>query len=81
MIGAWADMPRVNGDPMQDITLLKDDERNFTVIIKDGKVYKNTIEQNASEASKGFVGESERRAQHLRARREGAPRGGRLEAG
>lgn len=41
--GAWADMLLVNGDPTKDINVLKDYERNFVVIIKDGKVYKNTL--------------------------------------
>jgi imidazolonepropionase-like amidohydrolase len=41
--GAWADMLLVNGNPLQDINLLKDYEHNFVVIIKDGKVYKNTL--------------------------------------
>jgi len=36
-----ADMLLVNGK--QDINLLKDYEHNFVVIIKDGKVYKNTL--------------------------------------
>ena len=41
--GAWADMLLVNGNPLQDINVLKDYDRNFVVIIKDGKVYKNTL--------------------------------------
>jgi len=36
-----ADMLLVNGN-LQDINLLKDYEHNF-VVIKDGKVYKNTL--------------------------------------
>ena len=46
--GAWADMLLVNGDPTQDIDLLKDYERNLAVIIKDGKVWKNTISHAAA---------------------------------
>jgi hypothetical protein len=42
--GAWADMLLVNGDPTQDINVLKDYERNFAVIIKDGKIYKNLLD-------------------------------------
>jgi len=30
--GAWADMLLVDGDPTQDINVLKDYERNFVVI-------------------------------------------------
>lgn len=41
--GAWADMLLVNGDPTQDIGLLKDYERNLAVIIKDGRVYKSQL--------------------------------------
>lgn len=41
--GAWADMLLVNGNPLQDINVLKDYDCNFVVIIKDGKVYKNTL--------------------------------------
>jgi imidazolonepropionase-like amidohydrolase len=41
--GAWADMLLVDGDPVKDIDVLKDPERNLVVIIKDGKVHKNTL--------------------------------------
>lgn len=41
--GAWADMLLVNGDPTQDIDLIKDYERNLAVIMKNGKVYKNIL--------------------------------------
>jgi imidazolonepropionase-like amidohydrolase len=41
--GAWADMLLVNGDPTQDISVLKDYERNLAVIIKNGKVCKNIL--------------------------------------
>jgi imidazolonepropionase-like amidohydrolase len=43
--GAWADMLLVDGDPTQDIGVLKDHERNFVVIIKDGNIYKNTLQK------------------------------------
>jgi len=36
-------MPLVNGDPTQNIDLLKDYERNLAVIIKGGKVWKNQL--------------------------------------
>jgi imidazolonepropionase-like amidohydrolase len=41
--GAWADMLVVNGDPTQDIDVLRDYERNLQVIIKDGRVHENTL--------------------------------------
>ncbi|WEK44745.1 MAG: amidohydrolase family protein [Candidatus Sphingomonas colombiensis] len=41
--GAWADMLLVNGDPTQDINLLKDHDRNLAVIIKNGVVHKNML--------------------------------------
>lgn len=41
--GAWVDVLLVDGDPTQDIRLLADPERNLLVIVKDGRVYKNTV--------------------------------------
>ena len=41
--GAWADMLLVDGDPTQDIDVLRDFDKNFRVIIKDGTIYKNTL--------------------------------------
>lgn len=41
--GAWADMLLIDGDPTKDINVLADPEKNFVVIIKDGKIYKNTF--------------------------------------
>jgi imidazolonepropionase-like amidohydrolase len=41
--GALADILIVNGDPLQDINLIADPDKNFALIMKDGKVYKNTI--------------------------------------
>lgn len=43
--GALADMILVNGDPIQNIQLLEDPEKNLTLIMKDGIVYKNTLQQ------------------------------------
>jgi hypothetical protein len=34
----------VDGDPTQDINVLKNCERNIVVIIKDGKIYKNVLQ-------------------------------------
>jgi imidazolonepropionase-like amidohydrolase len=41
--GAWADMLLVDGDPTKDINLLADPQRNFLLIIKDGRIFKNTL--------------------------------------
>ncbi|MFZ2512365.1 MAG: amidohydrolase family protein [Gordonia sp. (in: high G+C Gram-positive bacteria)] len=39
--GALADLILVNGDPLADIDLIADPGKNFDVIMKDGKIYKN----------------------------------------
>lgn len=41
--GAFADLLLVDGDPVADITLLEDPEKRLLVIMKDGKIYKNTV--------------------------------------
>lgn len=41
--GALADLILVEGDPTQDLALVADAAKNFVVIMKDGKVYKNTV--------------------------------------
>ncbi len=41
--GAFADLLLVDGDPLANLELVADPERNFVVIMKDGKVYKNTL--------------------------------------
>jgi imidazolonepropionase-like amidohydrolase len=41
--GALADLLLVDGDPLADLKLLADPARNLVVIVKDGKVYKNTL--------------------------------------
>jgi hypothetical protein len=33
----------VDGDPTRDVDVLKDYERNLVLIIKDGKVHKDTL--------------------------------------
>lgn len=43
-VGAYADMLIVEGNPLEDITLLEDYENNIKLIMKDGKVYKNTLQ-------------------------------------
>ena len=41
--GALADLLLVDGNPLDDIALLGDPEKTLVVIMKDGKVYKNTL--------------------------------------
>jgi len=41
--GALADLLLVDGNPLQDINLVADPAKNFLVIMKDGKTYKNTL--------------------------------------
>jgi imidazolonepropionase-like amidohydrolase len=40
---AYADLLIVDGDPLADINVMLDYENNFKLIMKDGKVYKNTL--------------------------------------
>lgn len=42
--GAYADLLLVNGNPLEDITILTKPEENLALIMKDGKVYKNTVQ-------------------------------------
>jgi imidazolonepropionase-like amidohydrolase len=39
--GALADLLLVDGNPIENIKLIEDPARNFVVIMKDGKIYKN----------------------------------------
>jgi imidazolonepropionase-like amidohydrolase len=41
--GALADLVLVDGNPLEDIKLIEDPGKNFVVIMKDGKVYKNIL--------------------------------------
>ena len=41
--GALADLLLVDGNPLEDIRLVADPGKNFVVIMKDGRVYKNTV--------------------------------------
>ncbi|WP_426164841.1 amidohydrolase family protein [Sandarakinorhabdus sp. DWP1-3-1] len=41
--GALADLILVDGDPTRHLALVADADKNFVVIMKDGKVYKNTV--------------------------------------
>jgi imidazolonepropionase-like amidohydrolase len=40
--GAYADLLVVNGDPLQDLSLLTAPDKNLAVIMKGGKIYKDT---------------------------------------
>ena len=42
-VGALADLLLVDGDPLANIDLIGDPAKNFVVIMKDGKVYKNSL--------------------------------------
>lgn len=41
--GALADLLLVDGNPLEDINLIANPERNFKIIMKDGKIHKNTL--------------------------------------
>ena len=42
-VGTLADLLLVDGNPLENINLIADPERNFILIMKDGKIYKNTL--------------------------------------
>ena len=41
--GAYADLLIVDGNPLEDIRVLEDPENTLRIIMKDGKIYKNTV--------------------------------------
>ena len=41
--GAYADLLIIEGNPLEDITILADPDKNLSLIMKDGKIYKNTL--------------------------------------
>jgi imidazolonepropionase-like amidohydrolase len=41
--GAFADVLLVDGNPLADLTIIAEPTKNFVVIMKDGKIYKNTL--------------------------------------
>ena len=41
--GALADLLLVDGNPVENIKLIEDPAKNFVVIMKDGKIYKNVV--------------------------------------
>ena len=42
--GAYADVLLINGNPLEDISILTKPEENLALIMKDGKIYKNTVQ-------------------------------------
>ena len=41
--GALADLLLVDGNPLENLDLVADPDRNFLVIMKDGTIYKNAL--------------------------------------
>ena len=41
--GAYADILIVDGNPLEDITILAEPEKSLSVIMKDGVIYKNNL--------------------------------------
>lgn len=41
--GAYADILLVDGNPLENVRILEDYENNIDLIMKDGKIYKNTL--------------------------------------
>ena len=42
-VGALADLLLVEGNPLDDLNLVANPDKNFVVIMKDGRIYKNTL--------------------------------------
>ncbi|MBN3519356.1 hypothetical protein JYB62_05020 [Algoriphagus lutimaris] len=42
--GALADLLLVDGNPLENLDLIADPENNLKIIMKDGKIYKNTLD-------------------------------------
>ena len=42
--GAYADILLVDGNPLENLKLIADPEKNFIIIMKDGVIYKNTLD-------------------------------------
>ncbi|WP_348271288.1 amidohydrolase family protein [Aminobacter sp. DSM 101952] len=41
--GAYADILVVDGNPLEDISLIADPDRTMTLVMKDGRIHKNTL--------------------------------------
>jgi len=48
---AFADLLVVDGNPLEDIRLIEDPEKNLAVIMKDGRLHKNTLAPDGSTTS------------------------------
>jgi imidazolonepropionase-like amidohydrolase len=48
--GALADLLLVDGNPIENIELIADPAKNFVVIMKDGKIFKNLINSGPQNA-------------------------------
>jgi imidazolonepropionase-like amidohydrolase len=46
--GALADLLLVSGDPIADIKLIEDPSKNFVVVMKNGKIYKNLAKEHGA---------------------------------
>jgi imidazolonepropionase-like amidohydrolase len=42
-VGACADLILVDGNPLENLELVADPDKNFVLIMKDGKIYKNQL--------------------------------------
>jgi imidazolonepropionase-like amidohydrolase len=42
-VGALADLVLVDGNPVENIELIANPAKNFPIIMKDGKIYKDTL--------------------------------------
>lgn len=42
-VGAYADLLLIDGNPLEDISILADPHQNLALIMKDGQIFKNTI--------------------------------------
>ena len=45
--GAYADLLLVDGNPLENIMLMTEPRKNFHLIMKDGKIHKNTVDNNS----------------------------------
>ena len=43
--GAYADMILVDANPLKDISVMAEYEKNFLLILKDGVIYKNILDK------------------------------------
>ncbi|WIM09314.1 amidohydrolase family protein [Enhydrobacter sp.] len=41
--GAWADLLVIDGDPLADIRLIADPDKNLKLVMKDGRIFKDTL--------------------------------------